>query len=94
MSSLSHPVLPIGYSQCLCTESQRYVFVFHVQLFYILLFTFKYNIYDFKNSPVLSMLRICNVGKECHVICSHITLKSVHIFMKLEYLFLPFLLPD
>jgi hypothetical protein len=27
-------------------------------------------------------------------ICSHITLKSVHIFMKLEYLFLPFLLAD
>ena len=63
MSSPSHPVLPIGYPQCLCTESQWCVFVFNVQLFSILLFTFTYNIYDFKNSPVLSMLRICNVDR-------------------------------
>lgn len=58
-------VLPIGYPHCLCTDSQWCVFVFHVQLFSILLFTFTNNIYNFKNSPILSMLRICSVGKGC-----------------------------
>jgi hypothetical protein len=85
MSSVSHQVLPIGYPQCLCTESQWCVFVFHVHLFSILLFTFMNNINDFKNSPILSLLRICNVGKKFQCI---LFVHTLHLNQYIHSLFL------